>query len=65
MSKAEMTIAQYDARHSTLMAAVTRARNKAKKAPSLAEKLEAKQAVRKAEDALRQHRLDFCKLTGL
>lgn len=59
-----MTEEQWVKERTRLQAAVTRAKTAVGKAPSLAEKIEAKRKVSQVEEALRQHKLNFHELTA-
>jgi len=59
-----MTPAEHAKKASQLKGAITRAKTKVKACGSLAEKLEALNVVRVAEENLRQHRLRFYELTA-
>lgn len=54
-----MTPQEHSKESRRLTGAVTRARNKVATLTSLAEKVEQKRVVRAAEEALRQHRLNY------
>lgn len=61
---ATMTPAEHAKKASQLKGAITRAKTKVKACGTLAEKLEALNVVRTAEEALRQHKLQFHLLTA-
>ena len=64
MSHATMTPEAHAKEASRLKGAITRAKTKVQACGTLAEKLEAKQLVKTAEEQLRQHRLNFHDLTS-
>lgn len=57
MTQATMTDAQWANKERQLKGAITMARNKVPAEKTLADKIKAKEAVKAAEEALRQHRL--------
>lgn len=59
-----MTPEQWNKELSRLKGAVTRAKTKAAKLPTLAEKIEAACVIAEAEDALHQHKLNYYELTA-
>lgn len=59
-----MTPAEHAKKASQLKGAVTRAKTKVRACGTLAEKLEALNVVRNAEEALRQHKLRYHELTA-
>lgn len=58
-----MTPEQHAKEASRLKGAITRAKTALTKPMALADKIVAKQKVREAEDALREHKLNFYELT--
>lgn len=63
MTHATMTPEEHAKEATRLKGVITRAKKKVQTCGTLAEKLEAKQLVRAAEEQLRQHRLNFHDLT--
>ncbi|MGP0171283.1 hypothetical protein ACSVIJ_05295 [Pseudomonas sp. NCHU5208] len=59
-----MTEAQWKTEASRLKGAITRARTKVTKVVTLAEKIEAKAVQKAAEEALRQHKLNYHELVA-
>lgn len=59
-----MTIEQWGKEKSRLTGAVTRAKTKMKQSGSLADKIEAKVAVIRAEESLRKHKLNYHELVS-
>lgn len=57
-----MTEAEWKKEKSRLKGAITRAKTTVLKCPSLAEKIEAKRGVKRAEEALDQHKLNYYNL---
>lgn len=61
---ATMTEVQWKAEKTRLTGAVTRARTKLHQLVTLADKIAAKADIKSAEDALRQHKLNYFELTN-
>lgn len=59
-----MTPMEHAKEQTRMTGAVTRAKTALQKPMSLADKIVAKTRVRAAEEALRQHRLNYYELTG-
>jgi len=64
MSIRKLSEEEYQQQMRRLKVAITKAKGRLREQCSLAEKIERKSAVRAAEEALRQHKLNYFELVG-
>jgi hypothetical protein len=63
--EAPMTDAEWKKEAARLQGAATRAKSKVKKVTMLADKIEAREAQKAAEEALRMHKLNYYELVAI